>query len=370
MKKDRLYFLTFLSLLFVVYIIGYFSMNYLVDISTEQFLETQIESSKREAKEFSNMISSQITRGIPEEEVIKNIQKSIENTDNETGFICMFDWSGKEVCHPNIERIGKYATPEESFISTTNDNATSKDFYYYLKNKKEGGGIRTFNEKERSSEIIYVYPVKNTDWIIAAHANTNKIKEQINTLKRNFIIVYSITGALIVFLSLLMVRLVGSSYERKLELKNEKLSKEVLNLSKLNHDLVSYKNKVNATGGQNKASDKNKNKQRILTYSKNELVPLLVEQIAYIYTENTVTYIISIDGKKSHSNNSLDEIYTSLDDTFFFRANRQYILSINAIHKILRYGNNQLKIEVLPKTEMDILISKNKASEFKGWLNT
>ena len=189
MKKDKLYLFTFTSLLFIVYLVGYYSMNYLIDVNTEQLLEIQMESSKREAKEFSYMISSQLNNGIPEKDVINNIQKSIENTDNETGFICMFDWSGKEICHPNLERVGKYATPEESFISTINDDATSKDFYYYLKNKKEGGGIRTFSEESRESEIIYVYPVKNTDWIVAAHANTKKIKELISELKNKFIIV-------------------------------------------------------------------------------------------------------------------------------------------------------------------------------------
>ncbi|TYP99287.1 LytTr DNA-binding domain-containing protein [Tenacibaculum adriaticum] len=369
MKKDKLYFFTFLSLLFIVYAIGYFNMNYFVDISTEQFLKIQIESSKREAKEISSMISSQISSNINEKEVIKNIQKSIENTDNETGFICMYDWSGKEICHPNIDRVGKYSLPEESFISTIDDNTNSKDFYHYLKNKKEGGGIRTFKEQNRSSEIIYVFPVKNTDWIIAAHANTQKIKKQINNLKKNFITVYVITGTLIVLLSLLMVRLIGSRYEKKLELKNEKLSNEVLNLSKLNHDLIKYKSKVKTNEIQDKIIEKRNNKQRILTYSKNELVPLLIEQIAYIYTKNTITYIVCLDGKKSNTNSSLDEIYSSLDETFFFRANRQYILSINAIDKILRYGNNQLKIEVLPEDPIDIIISKNKASEFKVWLN-
>ena len=370
MKKDKLYLFTFVSLLFIVYVVGYFSMNYLIDINTEQLLEIQIESSKREAKEFSSMISSQISNGISKKEVIKSIQKSIENTENETGFICMFDWSGKEICHPNIEKIGKYTSAEESYISKVNDNTTSKDFYYYLKNKKEGGGIRTFTEKTRASEIIYVYPVKNTDWIIAAHANIQKIKEQINTLKKNFIIVYSMTGALIVLLSLLMVRLIGSNYEKRIELRNEKLSSEVLNLSKLNHDLIKYKSIVNTVEVQNKSSEKSNNKQRILTYSKNELVPILLEQIAYIYTENTITYVVSLDGKKSNSNNSLDELYANLNDTYFFRANRQYILSINAISKILKYGNNQLKIEVLPKSQINIIISKNKAAEFKIWLNT
>lgn len=368
MKKDKLYLFTFTSLLFIVYLVGYYSMNYLIDVNTEQLLEIQMESSKREAKEFSYMISSQLNNGIPEQNVIDNIQKSIENTDNETGFICMFDWSGKEICHPNLERVGKYTAPEESFISTINDDATSKDFYYYLKNKKEGGGIRTFNEENRESEIIYVYPVKNTDWIVAAHANTKKIKQQISTLKKNFIIVYGITGTLIVFLSFFTVRLIGSNYENQLEKRNEKLSNEVLSLSKLNSDLVSYKAKVKSVENKSKGQTKD-DKQRILTYSKNELLPLLVEQIAYIYTENTITYIVSLDAKKSTSNSSLDELYNSLNKTIFFRANRQYILSINAIDKITKYGNSQLKIEVHPKTNVDIIISKNKAADFKFWLN-
>lgn len=365
MKKDKVYLYTFTSLLLIVYFVGYISMNYLIDVNTEQLLEIQMETSKREAREFSYMISSQISNGITKEKVIENIQRSIENTDNETGFICMFDWSGKEICHPNLERIGKYATPEESFISSINDNATSKDFYDYLKNKKEGGGIRTFSEENRESEIIYVSPVKHTDWIIAAHANTKKIKEQISALKNNFIIVYSITGGLIVILSFFTVRLIGGSYENRLELKNEELSDEVINLSKLNHDLISYKSKVSTEKNETNINEK----QRILTYSKNELLPLLVENIAYIYTENTITYIMTLDGKKSTSNSSLDELLNSLNKTLFFRANRQYILSINSIHKILRYGNSQLKIEVFPKTEFDIVISKNKAAEFKSWLS-
>jgi hypothetical protein len=43
--------------------------------------------------------------------------------------------------------------------------------------------------------------------------------------------------------------------------------------------------------------------------------------------------------------------------------------SANSIEKILKYGNNQLKIEVIPKSEINIIISKNKVAEFKAWLN-
>ena len=62
-------------------------------------------------------------------------------------------------------------------------------------------------------------------------------------------------------------------------------------------------------------------------------------------------------------------MYTHLNSTLFFRANRQFIISIAAIDKIIKYGNSQLKILLQSKTSDEIIISKNKAAEFKQWLN-
>ena len=160
MKKNRLYLLTLFAISTIVFVIGYFNMNYLIKVSTNQFLEFQIESSKREAREFSNLVAHQIENGISRETVINNIQKSIEGTNTEAGFICMFDWSGVEICHPDPQKIGKQTSPNESYVRSIDDGIDSEDFYELLKGKKEQGGLREFNN-ERSSEIIYLYPVKN-----------------------------------------------------------------------------------------------------------------------------------------------------------------------------------------------------------------
>ncbi len=371
MKKDKLYLFTFLSLLVVVYICGYFSMNYLVSLSAEQFLKIQIESSKREAKEMANLISYQAQQNPDRKVIINNVQSSIEKTDTQTGFICMFDQTGKEVCHPDPARIGAMTLPNESYISKTHNEVNPEDFYNYIKNKTEGGGIRRFSNPDHGTEIIYLYPVKNTDWIIASHANIKSINDQVQNLKFYFILVYISTGALIVLLSFFMIRLFGSRYERKLEEKNENLVNEVLSLSKLNYDLTNYKSKLelNEQIKTPETSVLPSNKKRILTHLKNEIVTLEIDQIAYIYMENTITYVKDVNGKVSTSNSSLDEIYSDLDNTIFFRANRQFILAIKSIDKILKYGNNQLKIEVVPKSAIDVIISKNKAAEFKAWLN-
>jgi LytTr DNA-binding domain-containing protein len=376
LKKDNLYLFTLLAIATIIFIIGYFSMSYMVKVSTDHLLQVQIESSKREAREFAELVSSQLVNGIERDVVITNVQRSIEGTDIETGFVCMFDWSGVEICHPDPQKIGKQTNPNESYVRPIDNEINSEDFYDLLTNKKPKGGIRDFPNENRNSEIIYLYPVKNSDWIIAAHANIDKIEKQVGKLKLNFLLVYLLSSATMVLLSLLIVRFLGSYYEKTLELKNEKLAEEVVSLSKLNSDLNNYRNKVNKKiEEENDEEDVDPSnpvtiKNRLLTYSKNQLISIKVEEIASIKTENTVTSIICLDGKKYSSSSSLDELYNSLDHMLFFRANRQNIISVKGINEIFKYGNNQLKIKLDPSTsDSAIIISKNRVSEFKKWLN-
>ena len=372
MKKDNLYLFILLSLSVIVFVIGYFSMTYLVKVSTNQFLEIQIQSSKREAREFAKLISFQIENGIPRKVIISNIQNSIEGTNTESGFVCMFDWSGVEICHPNPQKVGKQTSPNESFVRPINEEINSEDFYDLLKQKKQQGGIRNFSDTDRNSEVIYLYPVKNSDWIIAAHANINEIEKQIQKLRVNFLLVYILTGVFIILLSLGIVRFLGNYYENELEIKNTKLAEEIIILSRLNLNLTNYKDKVDKKikeDNKGVKDESSKTKKRILTYSKDKLISIKVEEIAFINTEHSITTIFCLNGKKYTNNSSLDELYDTLDKTLFFRANRQFVISVKGIDEILRYGNNQLKIKTTPSSSDSIIISKNKASEFKKWLN-
>ena len=143
-------------------------------------------------------------------------------------------------------------------------------------------------------------------------------------------------------------------------------------MSKLNVSLSNFKNKVysninESSTTENDSPTNTKTKSRILTYSRDKLISINVEDIAYINTENTITSITCLDGNVHANNQTLDELFNSLDHSIFFRANRQYILSLKGIDEILRYGNNQLKIKTKP--ESDVIISKNRASDFKKWLN-
>lgn len=372
MKKETLYGLTIIIISAIVFGTGFFGMNYLIKVSTNQYLEAQMMSSKREAQEFAKLISLQIDFGIPRETVIRNVQKSIEGTNVESGFLCMFDWSGIEICHPNPEKIGQKIDQGQSFVKPINDGIDTEDFYNLITQKRGStGGIRDFTDSNRASEIIYLYPVQNTDWIIAAHANIAKTKSHLEDLKINFILIYLLTSVIIILLSTFAMRYLANYYEKEFEKKNNILEEEVKELTKLNISLTLHKEKVSKNFNEQNIPVENSNektvKSRLITYSKDKLDFIKIDQISFINTENTVTTITCLDGKKYSSNSSLDELYSSLDPVIFFRANRQHILSVKGIAEILRFGNSQLKIKMKP--ENSIIISKNRASEFKKWLN-
>lgn len=367
MKKDQLYFFTFFGLVLITFVVSYFSMNYLFEVSTNHFLKSQIETSKREANEISSLIQFQFESGLSKEVIVGNLQRTIENSNSNSGFISMFDWSGVQICHPNPEKVGRQILTDETFIEPTIYNELDSNVFYDLLKEKTSDK----NKKSHDSEIIYLYPVKDTDWIVASHANIESIKGQMKSLRLDFMLVYAASGILIVLLSVMMVRLISRKYEKALEAQNEGLSKNVMELSKLNHNLVLYKEKIDAKAQDETVNNKteNQSKKRILTYVKDTLIAIDTVEIAFIYTENTITYICCLDGKVYNSNSSLEDLYKDLDKTYFFRANRQFILSIDAITKIYKYGNNQLKIEITPRAPIDIIVSKNKAAEFKNWLS-
>jgi DNA-binding LytR/AlgR family response regulator len=360
MKKDKLYFLTFLSIAVIFLFVALIASQYFIKVSANQLIEVQVESSKRETNEVAKLINFQLSSGIKKEEIVANIQQIIEKSNKDTWFISVFNWGGKEVCHPDKTKVGQQVNSNEALLSSLKDKNNSDDLFNLL----------TRNNNQSTSEIIHISPIVNSDLIVAANVNINSISAQMNTLKSNFYLIFLMMGILVIVLSFLAVRILGSAYEKQLELKNSTLTSEVVNLSKLNSDLVSYKEKVAVIPEKSAIEEPLDNeKKRILTYIRNELVPISIKDIAYVYTENTITYVFCFDGKKSTTNMSLDDMHTQLNSSLFFRANRQFIISIAAIDKIIKYGNSQLKILLQSKTSDEIIISKNKAAEFKQWLN-
>lgn len=87
----------------------------------------------------------------------------------------------------------------------------------------------------------------------------------------------------------------------------------------------------------------------------------IMERNTFIQTDTGKTYPIDY---------SLDKIEQLVDPGQFFRINRNFIVNFSAIQDILIYSSGRLKIILNGWTEKeDILVSRERVTEFKEWMD-
>ena len=101
-----------------------------------------------------------------------------------------------------------------------------------------------------------------------------------------------------------------------------------------------------------------------------ENIALRLEDVALIYTQNKLVYVIDNCSKKYISDKTLSELEEELDDTTFFRVNRQYIVNINYVKSFKTFEKVKLLIDItIPDINHSIVISQETAPVFKKWMH-
>jgi DNA-binding LytR/AlgR family response regulator len=107
----------------------------------------------------------------------------------------------------------------------------------------------------------------------------------------------------------------------------------------------------------------------LMSVKGSKLIPLLARDIAYIHIEDGMVKAKTTDGKSFVFEFTLDELAGMLNPADFFRANRQFIISRNAIKELDYYFNNRLSVNLKVPVSEKILISKVRVSEFREWFS-
>jgi hypothetical protein len=327
----------------------YYSFNYVYSSATNDLLNQQIENSKNQAILISKMLHERLNSGYSKNQVREEFQKSIENMSIENSFVCMFDSTGREICHPNEQKIGSILSENNSVIKSISNQKAEINFKKAIIEKKSTGGLR---KMKKYTEIVYLNPVKNTNWIVASHANVEKFRTIFSNLKEKlsliFILVWLSSSLLIYF----FLQFMNSNNLKKIGEINRDTGKQYFNELKTISKTLDKKEEIT---------------KRVLADKGNQLTPVFINNIAFIFTENKITYIVEYNNEKSSINLTLDELFKSLNQNTFYRASRQIIVSVKAIDKIQKYGTTQLKVFTNPASPIDIIISKAKLTEFKKW---
>ena len=93
-----------------------------------------------------------------------------------------------------------------------------------------------------------------------------------------------------------------------------------------------------------------------------------MSDIAYFYAEEKVVFAKTKTNQRFLIEFTLDNLETTLNPDLFYRANRQFLISIDCVSQVKSSFNGKLKAITNPASEEEIIISREKAQQFKNWL--
>ncbi len=109
-------------------------------------------------------------------------------------------------------------------------------------------------------------------------------------------------------------------------------------------------------------------KERFMINVGSKLKSIEVKDIAYFYSEDRMSFAVMRDNQSYPVDFSLDKLQELLDPKEFFRVSRQVIVSFHSIQAAHIFFKGKLKLDILPKPKFDILVSADRAADFKEWM--
>lgn len=111
-------------------------------------------------------------------------------------------------------------------------------------------------------------------------------------------------------------------------------------------------------------------KKRFLVKTAGRLAFVNVEDLAYFFSDDGNSFLVTTKGDRFLIDSILDEIETQLDPAKFFRINRAMILSLWSIKKIEPHFNNRFAIDLSPPFGEQAIVSRQRSAEFRTWLDS
>ncbi len=110
-------------------------------------------------------------------------------------------------------------------------------------------------------------------------------------------------------------------------------------------------------------------RQRFLIKQGKDFIYLPVEEVAYLYSSEGMTFIIDTRKKRHLLDTTLDAVEKELNPTNFYRISRKQIIHIQSVSKIFAYFNHRLKLELRPESKVEAIVSRERVKDFKAWLD-
>jgi len=109
-------------------------------------------------------------------------------------------------------------------------------------------------------------------------------------------------------------------------------------------------------------------KSRFLVMNGQKMLSIPVENIAYFFADERFVFFMTFDKQKFLVEYKVEELEQTLDPNMFFRVNRAFIVSINALESIHPYFGSRFKLKLNPQVNREVIVSRHRSTSFKTWL--
>ena len=110
-------------------------------------------------------------------------------------------------------------------------------------------------------------------------------------------------------------------------------------------------------------------KTRFLVQQGEMLLPIAAPEIAWFQSRHETTTLALHDGRRFVVEYTLEQLEALLDPALFFRLNRQVLAHLPAVRRLVPHLGGKLLVELVPPpVGTEVLVSKEKASPVKRWL--
>lgn len=111
--------------------------------------------------------------------------------------------------------------------------------------------------------------------------------------------------------------------------------------------------------------------ERFLVHMGARMRSVTTAEIAYFMADGKYLHLITHDGKDYIVDRTLTEVSEKLPPNLFFRINRRYIVSFDAIREMIRYSGSRIKVVLHPPLAEgeEAFVSTDRVQDFRLWLN-
>ncbi len=110
-------------------------------------------------------------------------------------------------------------------------------------------------------------------------------------------------------------------------------------------------------------------KKRFIVNFGDKIKAIETTDVAYFMILEKNIFLVTHNNESFGINYSLEQLEEMLNPDEFFRVNRKFLIRFAAIKSMWSYSRSRVKLELNPAAPDDVIVSTERSTAFKEWLN-